>query len=122
MVSGGAEGGGGGFQTHDSDAWGAAPLDHCDCSTNTRRLGLVHVDCVGVRHALYAHAGCFPDRNVRSDRRCAWKRKSPWNADVRLYIGASWFASPVPNGEPCAGSLGYSLRSGSTSLLDAPGK
>ena len=57
-------------------------------------------------HALYAHAGCLSDLSERSDRRCAWKRKSPWNADVRLYIGASWFSSPVPKGEPWVGSLG----------------
>ena len=57
-------------------------------------------------YAQYDHAGCLRDRSARSERRSDWKRKSPSNAAPRLYIGASWFAVPVPKGEPCAGSFG----------------
>lgn len=41
---------------------------------------------------------------------------------MRLYIGASWLSSPVPNGEPFAGSLGYNLKSGKRDTSGALGK
>ena len=42
---------------------------------------------------------------VRS-RRGAMKRMSPWSAAMRLNCGVNWLSSPVPNGEPAAGSAG----------------
>ena len=72
-------------------------------------------------HILYDQAGCLSAMWSRKNRRGASNTASPSNADVRLYCGESWLSSPVPKGEPFAGSLGYSSRTLSRTSLGALG-
>ena len=86
------------------------------------QLELRVLEYYGDADVLKCHAGCFADTWSRKNRLGAWNTMSPWKADMRLYCGESWLSSPVPNGEPSAGSFGYRVNSGASSSRGALGK
>ncbi len=62
----------------------------------------------------------FADTLSNNWRRGALKNQSPVSAAMRLYCGENAFALPVSNGEPAAGSDGYSWSNALRSAGDEP--
>ncbi len=73
------------------------------------------------RYAQNAYTGCVCASCLANSLRGACSTQSPWNAEMRLYCGEYANASPVPNGDPAAGSAGYRSRSGASSSGRAAG-
>ena len=59
-----------------------------------------------MEHARNEYTACFPARVWVSNRLGAMNSRSPCSAAIRLYSGVYVKLSPVPNGEPAAGSEG----------------